>query len=98
MKKSNIAVMLTSIFVLVSILIAGCINVVDPSLPQAEGKGNVLVSFSIGKNALMPSLLDFDIYEFIFTKTGDGTSSTFSKNRNESFVFSLDLAKNTRLR
>jgi len=93
MKKSNIAVIFTCVFILVSVLIAGCINVVNPSVPKTDGKGSVLVSFSNGKSALMPSLLDFDVYEFIFTKTGDGTKSVISKNRNESFVFSLDLGE-----
>ena len=87
------AAILTGVVIAVSLLVTGCSNVVAPSFPQPGGKGTVLVSFSAGRAALSPVEMDFDVYEFIFHKAGDGTSEAFSKNKNELFTFTLELNK-----
>ena len=90
--KKIITAIFTGLLIFTFVLLPGCKNSFSPSgLPASEdGKGIVMVSLSTGRAALMPSLLDFDIYTFAFTKTGGG-EEYFERSNDESFTFRLDL-------
>ena len=79
--------------IMAAFLFAGCNNVFSPYSPQpgGDGMGNVAVSFSAGSagRTLLPSILDFDLYEFTFLngnseefffteENGLGVSATFA--------------------
>ena len=96
MKNTNFAKIIFGLILTTALLITGCSNVFSPSFPQATGEsgsgtGNVMVSFSGDPSAktLLPSLLDFDLYEFRFTN--DGYDETFEKHKNAIGSFSFDL-------
>ena len=89
MKKQTIAAVLTGLIVILSLLLPGCNNVVDPYSVQSGGRGIVTVSFSSGRAALSPESMDFDYYNFIFKK-GDVIVVDENKNKNAAFTFSLE--------
>ena len=89
--KKTITAVFTGLILMASLLSLGCSNVLSSSPAHAATEGNVTVTFSAGKAALMPSLLDFDVYAFTFTKAGDGTTVEETRNKNQAFTFSLDV-------
>ena len=90
MKKQNITVILTACLLMIGFLVLDCSNVLSPVNLNSGGKGNVTVSFAAGKAALSPAEMDYDFYEFIFTRTADDTSITFVEGKKDVFTFSLD--------
>ena len=88
-------------------IFSGCSNVFSPTASQAAGKGNVTVSFANGDGgrSIMPSLLDFDLYVFTFTKNGEEIppfevlkkdikgSVTFSLERGEGYTLNVKAYK-----
>ena len=91
MKKQTITTILFGLIVTGLLLLSACRNVLAPSVSGAEqGKGTVTVSFSAaGKAALTPGETAFDMYEFTFTRQGDGQPFTFYPRQGDSFTFSL---------
>jgi len=92
-RKNNATVILLCFFVFIAIIFSGCTNAMDLHILELDGKGSVYVSFSAGKSALLPSLLDFDVYEFIFTNTVNGAEKRITKTKNEPFVFIMELGE-----
>jgi len=97
MNKRNIIITFTGILLFVSLLLLGCNNILSPaSLASPAGKdgmGKVTVSFSAGRAAIMPSLLDFDLYKFTFMPENGGDPLSETKSKNEAFSFSLEMGK-----
>ena len=82
MKKGNVTFLIASVVLTGILLFSACSNVYSPAGAVAgSGEGNVTVSLSAGPSGrtLMPSALDFDVYEFTFTN--DGYEQLFTKEK-----------------
>ncbi|MCL2879939.1 MAG: polysaccharide deacetylase family protein [Treponema sp.] len=96
MKKPVITTVIICLLIAASLFTLGCGNAFSPviRLLTNSADGNVKVSFNNGDGSrtLMPSLLDFDRYDFTFTK--DGVEKSFCLNKAEmTGTVSFSLAK-----
>ena len=90
-KHTTITVFLTDLFVMLSLLLPGCENIMSPNIPQS-GKGTVTVFLSAaGRSALAPEGMDFDSYAFTFTGEDGGEPVYEEKTKGQAFTFSLNL-------
>ena len=100
MKKQTITTVFIGLIMMVSLAFMGCNNVMSPSsspsVTNGTGTGTVTVSFSAsaGKAALSPKEMNFDLYEFTFTRTSDGYSFVTDRTLTQGFTFSLDMGAN----
>ena len=89
MKKLNLIVLISALAAV--LLVAGCSNVFSPSLSQGDQNGNVTVSFSAATfgRTVLPSTLDFDVYEFTFTNENGAYEETFSMGKSPGGTFNF---------
>ena len=89
MRKRSCALILSCITIAAVLLFFQCNNYT--TLPSAGNQGYVTVSFSAEKTAISPAEMEFDNYEFIFYRASNNSTTTFYKEKDESFIFMLDL-------
>ena len=93
MKNASPVKIISGLFLVTALLFMGCSNVFSPSVAQTgeSGRGNVTVSFTDkpAGRTLLPSLLDFDLYEFTFIKGSYSKVFEAVKSPGGSFTFSL---------
>jgi len=90
MKKGKIASLLAGLIITGLLLFSACSNILSPSAANT-GQGNVRVSLSAGPSGrtLMPSALDFDEYDFLFSNTTTAYSHTFNVVKGGSLTFNV---------
>ena len=91
MKKGNLTLLVAGAILTGILLFSACNNILSPSAGAEPGKGNVTVSLSAGPSArtLMPSALDFDLYEFTF-KNGS-FNETFPREKGAGGLLSFSV-------
>ena len=93
MKNASPVKIIPGFILVTALLFMGCSNVFSPFSAQTgeSGKGNVTVSFTDkpAGRTLLPSLLDFDLYEFAFIKGSYSKTFEAGKSPGGSFTFSV---------